>query len=90
MKWTVRAAGIGLLALASCAAPAGSAQVPTPSTPGQATIVAVRPVPAGWVEYVVRTGGGTTIAVVQPETAGLRPGAAVTLVGGASTTLAPR
>jgi hypothetical protein len=35
-------------------------------------------------EFIVRTGSGTTISVVQPETADLHPGEQVRIVGGES------
>ncbi|HTW69071.1 MAG TPA: hypothetical protein VME47_04215 [Acetobacteraceae bacterium] len=42
------------------------------------------PVAGDLAEFIVRTGDGTTIAVVQPETANLRPGEQVSIVTGES------
>jgi outer membrane lipoprotein SlyB len=94
MRWAIRGCGIGLLALASCAS-SGASSGPSPASTAakisdRAVVLAERPVPAGGVEYVVRTDDGTTLAIVQPATPGLRPGAFVTMVRGDRTILAAR
>ena len=86
--------GIGVLALASCTSPAAIQAVPMAKNPDHAIVLIERPVlaggPAGDVEYVVRTDGGATLAIVQPSTPGLQPGASATIIWGDRTTLAGR
>ena len=90
MRWTVYAGGIGLLALASCASPVAAPASQTAKSPASAVVLTERTVPAGGVEYVVRTVEGETMAIVQARTPGLHPGASVTVLRGERTTLAAR
>ena len=90
MRWAMRDCWIGLLALASCASPAVTPAVTDIKYPDHAIILIARPVPVGGVEYVVRTDDGATLAIVQPDTTGLRPGASVTVIRGDRATLAAR
>ena len=94
MRWAMRDCWIGLLALASCVSsgvtPAVTPAVTDVKYPDHAIILTARPVPAGGVEYVVRTDDGATLAIVQPNTTGLRPGASVTVIRGDRATLVAR
>ena len=90
MQWAIRGGGIGFLALASCASPATIHAVPMVKNTDHAIVLTERRVPAGTIEYVVRTDGGATLAVVQADTPGLRPGAPATVVHGDRTTLIAR
>jgi hypothetical protein len=90
MRWAIRGCWISLLSLASCASSGPTPSVTDVKYPDHAIILTVRPVPAGGVEYVVRTDGGATLAIVQPDTTGLRPGASVAVIRGERAALAAR
>jgi len=90
MRWAIRSGRLVLLVLASCSSPAATDTGQIVKKPAHAVVLTERPVPTGGVEYVVRTKDGTTMAVVQPDTAGLHPGVAVTIVRGERTTLATK
>jgi hypothetical protein len=90
VRCSIRGIGLGLLALTSCASPAAISATPETNNRGTVVILAVRPVAAGDVEYVVRTDGGAVLAIVQPATQGLATGGQAVLTRGERTTLAGR
>ena len=90
MRKAICGSGFGLLALASCALPGATPMAAITKNTDRAIILTVRPVPAGTMEYVVRTADGATLAIVQPDTPGLRPGTSVIVIRGERATVAAR
>jgi outer membrane lipoprotein SlyB len=90
MRWTVCGWGMAAMALVSCAAPAPREPATAAKGAAHGVILTLRQVPAGDMEYVVRTDDGATLAVVQPADPVLRAGVPIAIARGERATLAVR